>query len=282
MNKVCTISYSKRFHICREEVSNLTLCHIFFQGMPYEASAGIPMLVQYPRRVKGGKVIETAYSSVDFGPTLLSLMGINDYSHETTFQGMNGSKDLISDESVVNDENNIVFSFETGNTPNWAAAISAGYKLVLSNDVPWLFDLNRDPEEMINFATSPAHKDIFNKLRDALISKWKEYKAPLITERSYTIYLDMPNCLDSKDLLPLTKAKPEFCSSIGDSIPFEKCEKNYKIRNMCSKSCNDCVCEDSPGMMWIKGEAKTCQQIGISECDDKKVKDFCRSSCGVC
>ena len=250
--------------------------------MPYEASAGIPMLVQYPRRVQGGKVIETAYSSVDFGPTLLSLMGINDYSHETTFQGMDGSKDLISDESVVNDENNIVFSFETGNTPNWAAAISAGYKLVLSNDVPWLFDLNRDPEEMINFATSPAHKDIFSKLRDALISKWKEYKAPLITERSYTIYLDMPNCLDSNDLLPLAKAKPEFCSSIGDTVPFEKCEKNYKIRNMCSKSCNDCVCEDSPGMMWVKGEAKTCQQIGIGECDDKKVKDFCRSSCGVC
>jgi len=252
------------------------------KGMPYEASAGIPMLVQYPRRVQGGKIIETAYSSVDFAPTILSLMGINDYSRETTFQGMDGSKDLLDDKSIVNDEHNIVFSFETGNTPNWAAAISAGYKLVLSNDVPWLFDLNRDPEEMINFATSPSHKDILNELRNALISKWKDYKVPLVVERSYTIYLDMPNCLDSKDLLPLAKVKPEFCSSIGDTVPFEKCENNYKIRNLCRKSCNDCVCEDSPGMMWVKGEVKTCQQIGIGECDDKKVKDFCRSSCGVC
>ena len=43
------------------------------KATPYETSAGVAFIVKYPRQVPKGKVIETAYSTIDFAPTILSL-----------------------------------------------------------------------------------------------------------------------------------------------------------------------------------------------------------------
>ena len=40
------------------------------KGMPYETSMGVPFIVKYPRKVLKGKIIETAYSTIDFAPTI--------------------------------------------------------------------------------------------------------------------------------------------------------------------------------------------------------------------
>ena len=62
------------------------------KGTPYKTSAGVPFLIQWPSNIPAGKHIETAYSSVDFVPTLLNLVGI-----ETSELGLTGLVDASGD-----------------------------------------------------------------------------------------------------------------------------------------------------------------------------------------
>lgn len=50
-----------------------------------------------------------------------------------------------------------------GPDDNWLSAISDRYKIVFSpkeGDEPWLFDLEKDPDELINFYNNQDYKDI--------------------------------------------------------------------------------------------------------------------------
>lgn len=62
------------------------------KGVPYEASARIPFVIRYPEKIKAGKVINTAYTNVDFTPTILSLMNVKT---DASFHGMDTSKDFF-------------------------------------------------------------------------------------------------------------------------------------------------------------------------------------------
>jgi arylsulfatase A-like enzyme len=46
------------------------------KGVPMEASARIPFLIYAPGAIKPGKVVRQALATVDFKPTILTLMGI--------------------------------------------------------------------------------------------------------------------------------------------------------------------------------------------------------------
>jgi Arylsulfatase A and related enzymes len=79
------------------------------KGSPYKTSAGIPLIIRYPRKIKSGKIIETAYSSVDVAPTILSLLGVKDTS-SATFQGVDGSQELTTSGNVSAQQDKIIFS----------------------------------------------------------------------------------------------------------------------------------------------------------------------------
>ena len=100
-------------------------------------SAGVPFLLRYPNKVKAGKVIETAYSSIDFAPTILNLMGVKNLT--ANYNGIDGSGELLS-EDMSPSIDQIRFSFDTGKKNRWAAAIMNGFKLVVSKtEIPWFF-----------------------------------------------------------------------------------------------------------------------------------------------
>jgi hypothetical protein len=252
---------------------------IMNKNYPYETSAGIPFLVKYPDRVPAGKIIDTAHSSVDFAPTILSMMGISQPPPDVNFQGVDASPELMNSDSSSNVDH-ITFSFETGNTPHWAAAIKKGYKLIFSyNDVPWLFDLNQDPDEMINFATSTWHQPIFEELRDALIGAFTRFEIPL-GKLSNFLFLDVPACNDSLDVLPVQNGKTLFCKDIGINMPMTRCENQEKIREHCPVSCKAC-CQDSPGKMWVNNSVRTCDSLK-DLCGNTKVQQFCPVTCNAC
>ena len=252
----------------------------FNKNTPYETSAGIPFIIRYPEKVPAGKIIETAYSSVDFAPTILSLMGVHNPSG-VSFQGVDGSQDLVSNKQLVKDGSQIVFSFATGNTPDWATAIRDGYKLVLhTEDIPWLFHLNNDPEEMINFIDSPWLQEIKHQLQDALVKALTDYNIGLATETPF-IYLDKPACIDSKDVLPIIKTG-KLCKDLGTSVNMIKCQKKKKVSNHCPFTCGTCSCEDSTGKFWYEGADFACNTISNNMCSVEKIKNFCRKTCNEC
>ena len=109
------------------------------KGEPFETSAGIPFLIRHPGTIPAGKIVETAYSSVDFLPTILGLMGVTGV--DMNFHGVDGSQELLNDDMISHDEDKIIISMDTGETPVWAMAQMGNYKLVVSQiEIPWLFD----------------------------------------------------------------------------------------------------------------------------------------------
>ena len=111
-------------------------------------------------------MIETATSSVDFAPTILSLMGIQ---HDVNFQGKDTVEALVSEDLSQIDSNKVIFSADYSNGM-WVVAVMGGFKLVIGRTgTPWLFDLHYDPDEIVNFIHSPFHEEIKVKLQNTLL-----------------------------------------------------------------------------------------------------------------
>lgn len=154
------------------------------KGVPYEASSRIPFVIRYPNKIPAGKVINTAYTNVDFTPTVLSLM---DVKTDAKFHGLDTSEDFTNDKKVINSDR-ITYYAKSGGW--WVTAVNDRYKLVIDKkETPYLFDLEKDPDELINFYKDPAYAGIAKMMQDELFKQLKKYdepglkaKQPFITE----------------------------------------------------------------------------------------------------
>ncbi len=157
------------------------------KGVPYETSAKVAFLLKHPKQVRAGKVIHSVMTSVDFAPTILSLMGIEnglpmgqgkDFSHH--FQ--NGNMNIHGEQ--------IAYIRAITLHPAWVAAVTEGYKLVISDkDKPWLFDLEKDPDELINFYQDPAYRKTRERMRNALRRQMQIAEEPALRIAGFAKWL---------------------------------------------------------------------------------------------
>ncbi|WP_189361600.1 sulfatase-like hydrolase/transferase [Algibacter mikhailovii] len=145
------------------------------KGVPYETSARVAFLLKYPEKVMAGKQIEKAYTMADFTPTVLGLMGVDLSSYN--FHGTNASVDFNNKKKKIVDDRIV---YITNANKRWVAAVNNQYKLVLSpKDKPWLFDLKRDPDELVNYYNDEAYSAIAKKMEAELYAQMEKYKEPL-------------------------------------------------------------------------------------------------------
>ena len=143
------------------------------KGVPYEASARIPFLIRYPKKIPSGKVINTAYTNVDFTPTILSLMNVKTAAK---FQGLDTSDDYTNAKKVVNSDRITYFAKSGG---WWVSAVNDRYKLVIDKkEKPYLFDLQKDPDELINFYYDKEYAAIAKMMQAELFKQMKMYNEP--------------------------------------------------------------------------------------------------------
>lgn len=153
------------------------------KGLPYETSARIPFIIRYPGKIEAGKLIHKAYTTTDFAPTILSMMGVSGKLPD--FHGEDASADFLSSAKQVNDDR-IVYLTNAAN--RWVAAVNSHYKLVLSiTDKPWLYDLEKDPDELINFYQDPAYAEVASRFKIRLMELMEEYDEPAL-ENGNLIY----------------------------------------------------------------------------------------------
>ena len=103
-----------------------------------------------------------------------------DVKTDTQFHGRDFSH-LLGDEGSKQAETwtDIAFARGTGDQAGWLMAVSDRYKLVVaSNDQPWLFDLERDPDELINMIDNSAYRAIATDLGVKLEAYCNEFKDP--------------------------------------------------------------------------------------------------------
>ena len=247
--------------------------------LPYKTSASVPMIVRWPEKIKAGKDIHSAYSSVDVAPTILSLVGIN---HEKfQFEGIDASADLLDDSPENSAPSQI--RFIDGPTGRYAAAVTERYKLVLNRrGTPWLFDMKEDPDEIYNFYKKNKEIEIIStKLTEALRSAMEEYDFGML-KRDDPIYLDRPACEETRDA---------FDDVVALGLPIHTCEDveetqsifcdSSEVNEFCPVTCNTCV-EDSSGQMTFLYNDITCKEVKEEPetlCTNEWINKFCLETC---
>lgn len=146
------------------------------KGVPYEMSARIPFIIHYNGKVLAGKQINEVCSTIDFTPTILELMGVD---NDLDFHGESFADKLLNDKISI-DGDRVVYI--TNAYSRWVAAVDNRYKLVVSpTDKPWLFDLEKDPDEMINFYSDPSYSKIGKRMMRELKKQLKQYDDPALS-----------------------------------------------------------------------------------------------------
>jgi len=151
------------------------------KGVPYETSAKIPFVLYYKGKVSPGTVVKEALGCVDFLPTVLSMMGVKTQGTE---QGRDASA-LFTQGQAPSAWKDISFFRGTGSkgSVNWLAAVNSRYKLVISpKDVPWLFDLQTDPDELHNVFQRPEYRDTLRSLAQGLLAYGRRFKDHYVTD----------------------------------------------------------------------------------------------------
>jgi len=144
------------------------------KGVPLEASAKVPFVIYYPAKIKAGTVVKEALGTVDFLPTIISLMGFKTAGKE---EGRDASG-LFVKGKAPDGWKDVTFVRGTGGPEaNWLGAFTGRYKLIVSpRDDPWLIDMEKDPDELKNFFQDPEYRDVVRDLAGELIAYGKKYK----------------------------------------------------------------------------------------------------------
>ncbi len=125
----------------------------------------MPFLVHFPGKIKPNTVIDEALTSVDLLPTVLPMMGHKTVGRE---EGRDASE-LFATGKAPNDWKDVAFVRGTGTNFGWLSVITDRYKLVYSPvDPPWLFDLERDPDEVTNFFEHAGYREAVQQLATLL------------------------------------------------------------------------------------------------------------------
>merc|ERR1719276_229076 len=246
------------------------------KGRPYETSAKVPFIMRYPGKIPAGRIIHKTWSSIDFAPTILSLLGIN--VDEYDFHGGDMSSDILEPQSNEEEEDNTIFLEDTYQG-RWAAVISNRYKYVVSKSgIPWLFDLDEDPDEIINFYEMDAkYTAIGDDLRNKMLDYIDKYGPLRLTEAGNVVYFDKPACHDPEDQIDAFKNME--CQDLTNPNYASGCDYR-SISHHCPFVCHKC-CEDGDGPLWIGDELKFCSELG-AYCRNSRVRQFCRKTCNAC
>lgn len=141
--------------------------HRHNKAVPFEASAAVPFLISWPARLPEGRVVGEALGTVDFLPTVLALMDVESGGKE---QGRDASALFLTGRRPAGWEDVAILRSAGGGEEGWIAAVSDRWKLVWSVDAePWLFDLERDPDELENHFDDPDKAAVVRRLSRALV-----------------------------------------------------------------------------------------------------------------
>ena len=211
---------------------------------PYETSAGVPMIIRFPSHIQPGRVVETAYSTIDFAPTLLGIVGqVTGMFFDDTdnvFQGVDGSKEILNLGSPARKDDDVIFTYRYSKTSKslWVAAITKRYKLILGvQDHPWFYDLEIDPDELNNYYHDTKYQSIIDSMTKAVQTFLTQQNIP----DQHRIKFKGDGCRDSRNVLPYQEGERKFlCSDL-----LRKKEKvlnclQEKVLQNCSQSCGKC------------------------------------------
>lgn len=189
-------------------------CNIRGKGYLYDPGVHVPLIVHWPKAIKGGQVKDDLISAVDITATILDLAGIGipDYMEGKSFLAKDFHReyvysardrwDEVSDRSralttqrykyIRNDMPEVSYDMHQAYIDFYRPALHVMRKLNLAGKLSdpqklffmrikpreELYDLQRDPEELHNLAEDPRHAEVLHRLRADLLKEEKKDTAP--------------------------------------------------------------------------------------------------------
>jgi arylsulfatase A-like enzyme len=159
------------------------------KGNPYEGSARVPMILRHPKLIKSEEVYTRPVGTVDVTPTIMGLLGLPSNPED---QGRDLSAELANaTKAEKRKDQPVTFMRNAGVAPAWVAAVDSRYKLILSvNDVPWLFDAQKDSDELVNFYGTPGTEAVSQRLAKALQEHGTANKDPHLRDAKIAASLE--------------------------------------------------------------------------------------------
>jgi choline-sulfatase len=138
----------------------------------FEPSVRVPLIVSGPGRMPAGRVAEPV-SLLDLAPTLLELAadpGANEFAAELD----GASLAPLVDGRAAARRGDVVAEYLAEGVTSPALMIRRGpHKFVsCGTDPDQLYDLDRDPHELVNLAERSEHADLRRMLREAVAARW--------------------------------------------------------------------------------------------------------------
>ena len=157
------------------------------KGVPLDGSARVPFIISYPVEMAKGLKVDNVMSVVDFTPSLLSFCGMES---PMKYEGRDLSV-LWKGKALPANLDDAVFmraitSKKVNNNANramWVSVVTSRYKLTLSenvSDTPWLTDMEKDPDELVNCYGDPNYRETVVWLKKKLIEYGTRFKDPRI------------------------------------------------------------------------------------------------------
>ncbi|MCM8531156.1 MAG: sulfatase-like hydrolase/transferase [Lentisphaeraceae bacterium] len=161
---------------------------------PYAGNIKAPLIISMPGKVAVNKVCQTPVNGVDLVPTFFKLAGL-----ELPWR-MDG-QDIVSllkepetfiDRPLIMTFSKSSFKPETKELPKkmksipWYAFVLKGnYKFIqtmVKNEIPELYDLKKDPEELNNLALNPEFKEKVKEYHALMVSELKRTKLQYVDQ----------------------------------------------------------------------------------------------------
>lgn len=147
---------------------------------PEDSSSRTPLLVRYPKSIRGGQVLDCPFESVDLPMTILEAAGLKEKStREMPAASGRSAWEYLT--GKTNNHREWAYS-EFGQNPwyhDWRMVVDREWKYIFDpNEGDRLIHRSSDPEETKNLASSKKHRAVLAEYRRKLIETVSSFSMP--------------------------------------------------------------------------------------------------------
>jgi arylsulfatase A-like enzyme len=160
---------------------------------PYDANLRAPLLIRYPPRVPAGTVCEHPVGGHDLIPTFFSLARIDLpwKMHGRDIGRLLADPRAEWDQPVMLENTRWYYGSDTdrgsgdgwGGVPWWIFLRQGKYKYIrtlVEGEIEELYDLEADPDELVNLALDPRYASVLRDYRQRLLDELKRTDAGMV------------------------------------------------------------------------------------------------------